>query len=154
MVVSEPVIVGAGEVSAIGFIESAEVGESHGFLDPGHGDAVGGTISVFGDNHIGFTGTIFGVVVFGPVQKYDDIGVLFDGSTFAQVAESWPFVFSVFDSAVELSECDDRDVEFFGECFESSRDERDLLFAGCSLVFGLDQLQVIDNDDGDPISSM
>lgn len=109
---------------------------------------------MFGDDDFGFAWSIFGVIGIWSVQEHDHVGVLFDGTAFAEVCEAWSFVFAQFDSAIQLCECHNGDSQFLCEEFESSGDAGDLLFAGGVFVFRFDQLQVVDDDDAEGRSAV
>lgn len=88
------------------------------------------------------------------MQEHDDVGVLLDRTALAKVGESRPFVLAKLDAAIELRECDHRDVQFFGQIFEASRDERDLLFTRGRLLLRFDELQIVDDDDRQPEATL
>src|SRR5579859_5873662 len=74
----------------------------------GHGDRVGGSAAVLGDNEVSLAGPGgFLVVVVVPVQQDDHVGVGFDGAGFPQVSELWAFVGAGLGAAVELGDGDD-----------------------------------------------
>lgn len=127
----------------------AVVFESHEFLAPGESDDACGSAAVFGDDDFGFAGSIFGVIGIRSVQEHNHVGVLFDGPAFAQVGQSWSFVFSQFNASIELGECHHGDSQFLGEEFQSAGDPGDLLFAGRIFVFWFNELEVVDDDDAE-----
>lgn len=104
---------------------------------------------MFGDDDFGFSGSIFGVIGIWSMQEHDHIRVLFDGTAFAEVGESWSFVFAQFDSAVQLCERHNGDSQFLRQKLQSSGDTGDLLFAGGIFIFRFDQLEVVDDDDAE-----
>ena len=84
-----------------------------------------GAGAVFGNDELGQTVDIvsfrilarFGVI-FGSVYEADNVGILFNGARFAEVAEHGAFVFARFVLTAELTERKDGYVEFLGQRLE------------------------------------
>ncbi|MPN64001.1 hypothetical protein SDC9_211770 [bioreactor metagenome] len=72
----------------------------------------------FSDTHQRITPFIFGIpVIFGTVNKTDNIRVLLNSTRFAQIGQLRPFTFNtlpVFYSTVQLRQGDNGNIQFFG----------------------------------------
>ena len=99
--------------------EAFKAGEG---FDEGEFDGAGGAVALFADDDFGYAGFggFFLVVVVVAVDEHDDVGVLFDGAGFAQVAHHGAFVGALLDAAVELREGDDGALQFFGQGLEAA----------------------------------
>ena len=61
------------------------------------------------------------VIVLGTMHEEHHVGILFDGSRFAQVAQLRAFALKSFarlHSTVQLTQCQYRDVKLFGNLFQ------------------------------------
>ena len=77
------------------------------------------------------------------------VGVLLDGSGFGQVGELGARIAPAGELAVELGEDDDGDAELAGEVFEAAGDEGDLQTALLDADTGGDELEVVDDQEGE-----
>src|SRR5687767_1191331 len=93
-------------------------------------DVSGRAISVLGQHDFRNTllGLVFPVVVLGPVNEDDEIGILFDGTRVPQIRENRPaLATALLGGAGELGQGDDRNLELPREGLERTRDVRDFL---------------------------
>ncbi len=81
-----------------------------------------------------------------PVQEQNEVGVLFDGSGFAQIGERRLFPFSL---VLELGERHDGDVELAGKGLQGPGNRRDLLPARQIGVLVGDEREIIDEENLD-----
>ena len=74
-----------------------------------------GAVALFADDDFR-DALVRGVLIidFIPVNKHDDVGVLFDGAGLAQVGHDRPLVGALFKAAVELGQGDNGHVQFLG----------------------------------------
>ena len=109
-------------------------------------------VAVLGDDHVGdplALGLL--VVVLVAVDEHDEVGVLLDRARLAQVGEHRALVRALLDAAVELRERDDRALELARERLEPARDLADLLDAVVRPAVAAHQLQVVDQDQPEPV---
>ena len=110
----------------------------------------GRTVTMLGYDELGhielavFCGEL-GIVLIIAVDKHDDVGILLDGAGISKVGELRSVAVAGFDSARELRQCDDRNIEFFSQSLETSGDFRDLLDGAVVIPFGSHQLEVVNN---------
>lgn len=71
----------------------------------------------------------FGFVHVLPVDKHDDIGILFDRTTFTKITQLWSFFCPGFYLPAELGESDHRYLKLSGQLLERAGYEADLLDA-------------------------
>ena len=109
--------------------DGGEVLEPGEVLEEGQLDGAGRAVAVLGDDQLGDARLVVGVVVLGPVEQEDDVGVLLDGTRLAEVGHPGAAVLAVLDGPVELREGDDRDLQLAGERLEPPADLGDLLLA-------------------------
>jgi hypothetical protein len=95
----------------------------------------------------------FGTGVVGAGEQADHVGILLDGTGFTKVGKHRALAFSGLHGTVELSEHDDRDVEFFREAFDAGGDFSDLDLAVVlgPPALGGDELQIVDHDHLDAV---
>ena len=93
-------------------------------------------------------------VVFRTVYETYDVGILFDGTGFAEVGQlrALVLVAAVFELSVELRKGDDGYVEFLGELLERTRYGADFLFARAEFkTAGCHELQVVYDNHADAV---
>ena len=115
-------------------------------------DAADGPVSVLGNDDI--DDILIRRVRFGAVfaiEEHHDVGVLFDGSRFAQVGEFRHLVGARFDGARELRECENGNVKFASELLKSSGYFGNFLDAivAASPAASFHELEIIDNDESE-----
>ena len=73
-------------------------------------------VSVFADNDFGEP-LVFCVLVVDliAIDETDKVRILFNSPGFAEIPHFGALVGAGFDPAIQLSQCNDRDVEFFGD---------------------------------------
>ena len=113
-----------------------------------------GAVAVLGDDDLGDAGLVVGVVVLGPVEQEDHVGVLLDGARLAEVGHPRAAVLAVLDGPVELREGDHRDVQLAGQRLEPAADLGDLLLAAVARVLGVDELDVVDHDQAEVLPQL
>ena len=84
------------------------------------------------------------MIIFIPVNKHYDIGILLNGAGFTEVGEYGTFVLACFGGAVQLGQGYYGNVQLLGQGLEISGDGTHLLFAGAELhACGVHELQVV-----------
>ena len=73
---------------------------------------------MLGHDDIRLARALLRLVVLGPVQQHNDIGVLFEGSGFAQVGHLRSVAGALLGAAIELGDGDHRDLELLGQQLE------------------------------------
>ena len=72
-----------------------------------------GSIALLGDDDFGLAGIlarfVAAMVVFLAVHEHDHVGILFDRSRFAQVAQAWTVVLAFFGLSIELGQAQHRE---------------------------------------------
>ena len=79
-------------------------------------------------------GWSFGIVIFGPVEQENHVGVLLDGARLAQVGHPGSPVFAALHGAVELRKSDHGNVELAGKGLEPPADLGDLFLPAVARV--------------------
>ena len=94
---------------------------------------------------------LVGVVIFLAVDEQHDVGVLFDGTGFAQVGELGPLVVALLHGTAELGQGEHRHLQFLGQCLQAAGDLGDFLHAVLAAVApgALQQLEIVDHDHAD-----
>src|SRR5690349_1959734 len=107
-----------------------------------------GAVALLGDDDLGDALLLRLLVVhLVAIDERDEIGVLLDGTRFAEVGELRAVIAgALFGATRELRERKQRHVQFLGDGLEAARDLRDLLLARFDLAFDGHQLEVIDHD--------
>ena len=94
-------------------------------------------------------------VIFGTVDEADHIGILLDGTGFAEVGELRTLALGAltgFDATVQLREGDNRDVKLLCQALQRAGDGADLLFAAAEIhAAGVHELEVVDDDAFDAV---
>ena len=123
------------------------VGESDGVAVHSQAQPGGRSAAVFGEDEIdGRPAGATRIGVVAAVQQGHDVGVLFEGSGLAKIAQLRLFVGALFGAAVELAQGQDGDVEFLSKDLQPTADlGHFLLAAGVAGAPG-HQLQVVDDD--------
>ena len=118
-------------------------------------DIVHRAATVLGYNKFGQVANVAAVgvgiamqVVLGAVYEAYNVGILFDGAGFAEVAQLRSLaVRTVFDATVELRQRYYGYIEFLGQLLERARYHTDFLFARTEFHSGgVHQLQVVDDN--------
>ena len=90
-----------------------------------------GAITMLGNDDFGHAAEVatffvgIDMVVFGAVDEDDHVGILLDGSRFAEVAQLRTLTFvalAVFNSTVQLAQSQNGNVQFLGQAFERTAD--------------------------------
>ena len=86
-----------------GVIDSAFVViKSHRLTSPLKADDTRRSRPMLGHDDLGKSGSVFGIVSVGAMQKHDDVGILLDGAAFTKVGQSRSLIVSQFHSTIEL----------------------------------------------------
>src|SRR5262245_47232457 len=139
-------------------IEAAEwrfhgkVLEAHELFEVGQGDLAGRTVTLLGDEDFQGAFVLAGFVELGTMQEHDSVGVLLNGSRFAKIGEARLVVLPIFQTTIELSQRDDRYFQLAGKEFQSPRNLGHLLLPVVTTVVRIDQLQVVNENDADPMA--
>ena len=125
--------------------------EAREFVQPGELDVAGGAVALLADQEVGLAFHALAVffvrlIELFAVDEHHDVGVLLDRARLAQVAELRLVVARGFDLAIELGEAEHGHVQLAGQALQAARDAGDLLLPRIARVVGLDQLQVVDDD--------
>src|ERR1700694_1749406 len=115
-------------------------------------DHPGGAVPVLGDDDLGDSGAVLGLVILGPIKKHYNITILFNRPAFAKVAEDRPLVRTLLRRPAQLRDGDHRYPKLACQTLQSARDRRDLLHpiviaAGAPMH----ELQVVDDDEVDVV---
>src|SRR6185437_42793 len=102
--------------------------EARELAEIGQMDGAGGAVALLGDDDLGLAlrvGILLAVLVLVVVavamDEGDHVGILLDGSGFAEIGKHRLLVASaLLRGSAELGECDDRDVELFRERLQSA----------------------------------
>src|SRR5439155_957510 len=113
----------------------------------------GRPVALLPDDELRHTLDVVAVLVVGPVVELlavnepHDVGVLLDGTRFAQIGELRPAVLAaaLLRRARQLRQCHDRYFQLFGERLERPADVGDLLLAVFDVARARHQLEVIDH---------
>src|SRR3954453_18540690 len=109
-------------------------------------------VPVLGDDDVRLARPLrVAVVVLVAVDEHDDVGVLLDLTGLAQVGEQRLLVGPRLDRARQLGDRDDRHLQLARELFETAADLADLLDAVLRRVLGPHQLEVVDDDQAEPV---
>ena len=105
--------------------------------DKGQRDTAGCPRTVLADDEFGFATDllVFRVVHVFPVDERDHVRVLFNGARLTQVGKLRAFVFTLFQSTVQLGNGDDGDFQVLGQSLESTGDFGDFLLAAAVLYW-------------------
>ena len=107
---------------------------------------------MLGNDQVGLAGIGILVVLGGPVDEDDDVGVLFDRTAFAKVREDRALVGTQLRGARELRDADHRQIQLAREDLQAAADLADLLDPVDSRVLRPHQLHVV--DDHEPKASL
>ena len=90
-------------------------------------------------------------VILFTVNKHHNVGILFNGTRVAQIAQAGAVVFRLFGLAVDLRQTEDRNVEIPCQSFQAARRFGDLLLPRFQGVVRLDVGQIVDDDQAQPV---
>src|SRR5262249_14594659 len=86
------------------------------------------------------------VVKFGAMQHQYGVRVLFNRAGFAQVAKSWLLFLAVLQTAIDLSERDDRNLQLACQEFQPPRYSGNLFLSVLPAIVRIDELEIVDDD--------
>ena len=114
-------------------------------------DVAGAAFSVFGDVDVG-AGPVGDSVLVGAGEEEDDVCVLLDVAALAEVGELEFAAGGLLCLASELGDCEDGDLEVFGEVLEGSRVFADEFPSGPAVAGGgVDEADVVDEGGGEAV---
>ena len=123
-----------------------KIGETAVVQLVGDGDGARRTIPVLCQNEVRFTCPR--VVTFecvGPMQKDDHVRILLYTARFAKVGNHRPFVGPLFWTAIQLTDCHDRNFQFLGQKLDLPGELTDLLLTRLDLAARRHELQVVED---------
>src|SRR5579875_2014099 len=111
------------DVSDIGLTIHFQISKTRLRGEKAHRNLPDRSIAVLGEDNVSDILSVgVRVVQFLAVDEHDDIGILFDTSAFAEVAQHWAVILACLDRAAELAERDHRDIQFACQGLEAPGD--------------------------------
>ncbi len=122
-------------------------------MQPSELDIASGAVALFSDQQIRLAFDALAIFLVRLIELFavhegDDVGILFDGAGLSQVAQLGAVVARRFYLAIELGKAKHRHTELAGEAFQAAGNASDLFLARVAGVIGLDELEVVNDDEG------
>ncbi|CRI63137.1 hypothetical protein THIOKS11170027 [Thiocapsa sp. KS1] len=134
-------------VAALAVIIADIVLELGVFAEKGQAGGSDGPVALLGDDDLGDTLVLRVLVIdLVAIDEDDEVCILFDCARLAQIRHHGPLVRPLLETAIELRERDDRDVELLGECLERAGDRGDFGRPILADTGGLHELDVVEHD--------
>src|SRR6516162_756893 len=123
-----------------------EILEPHVLLDIHQCYLARWAVALLGDDDVDQPFLLVLVVKLGAMQHHYGVRVLLNGAGFAQVAKPWLLFLAVLQTAIDLSERDDRNLQLASKEFQSPGNPGNLFLAVLAPIIWIDELQIVDDD--------
>src|SRR5438552_9988441 len=129
-----------------------EVLEARELLQEGELDRARGAVALLADDDLRQAAVLVGgLVLLLPVDEHHDVRVLLQAARLPQVRELRPLLRARLRGARELAQRHHRDAQLLGQALERPADRGDLLLPVLDPARAGHELQVVDDDQGQPV---